>query len=145
MAAPEQSFARHTRIVPAYHYGIFGILTINLLWQLWRLVSRFGMDQVVATLVAIALPLIALYARVFALRVQDRVIRLEERLRLAQLLPEDLRAAARELRIEQLVGLRFASDEELPELVRWVLAENVRDRKAIKARIRSWRADHSRA
>ncbi len=98
-----------------------------------------------ATLVAIALPLIALYARVFALRVQDRVIRLEERQRLAQVLPEDLRGPARELRIEQLVGLRFASDEELPELVRWVLAEKVRDRKAIKSRIRSWRADHSRA
>jgi hypothetical protein len=145
MAAPEQSFARHTRIVPPYHYGIFGILTVNLLWQLWRFFTRFGMDQVMATLVAIALPLIALYARVFALRVQDRVIRLEERLRLAQLLPEDLRAAARTLRTEQLVGLRFASDEELTELVRWVLAENVRDRKAIKARIRSWRADHARA
>ena len=145
MAATEQSFANHTRIVPLYHYGIYGILSINLLWQGYRLVTRFSLDQVVATLVAVALPLIALYARVFALRAQDRVIRLEERLRMEEVLPEELRGPARTLHAGQLIGLRFASDEELPELVRWVLAENVLDRRAIKARIRSWRADHLRA
>lgn len=145
MAALEQSFANHVRIVPLYHYGVYVILTVNLLWQLWRLFTRFNWDQAVAALVAVALPLIALYARVFALRVQDRVIRLEERLRYEQVLPEALRGPARGLRLGQLVGLRFASDEELPELVRWVLAEDVRDRKLIKSRIRSWRADHARA
>ena len=144
MAAAEQNFANHTRIVPAYHYGIYGILGVNFLWQVWRLFTRFSGDQAVAVLVAIALPLIALYARVFALRAQDRVIRLEERLRLEQVLPEDLRAPARNLHPGQLVGLRFASDDELPELVRWVLAGDVRDRQAIKQRIRTWRADHLR-
>lgn len=145
MAAAEQSFANHTRIVPLYHYGIYGILGVNLLWQAYRLVTRFSLDQVVTTLVAVALPLVALYARVFALRAQDRVIRLEERLRMQEVLPAELRGPARTLHAGQLIGLRFASDEELPELVRWVLAEDVRDRRAIKARIRSWRADHLRA
>jgi hypothetical protein len=145
MAVAEQSFANHTRIVPLYHYGIYGILGVNLLWQAYRLVTRFSLDQVVTTLVAVALPLVALYARVFALRAQDRVIRLEERLRMQEVLPAELRAPARALHAGQLIGLRFASDEELPELVRWVLAEDVRDRRAIKARIRSWRADHLRA
>jgi hypothetical protein len=145
MAAAEQSFANHTRIVPLYHFGIYGILAVNLLWQAYRLVTRFSLDQVVTTLVAVALPLVALYARVFALRAQDRVIRLEERLRMQEVLPAELRGPARTLHAGQLIGLRFASDEELPELVRWVLAEDVRDRRAIKARIRSWRADHLRA
>jgi hypothetical protein len=145
MAAAEQSFANHTRIVPLYHFGIYGILAVNLLWQAYRLVTRFSLDQVVTMLVAVALPLIALYARVFALRAQDRVIRLEERLRMQEVLPAELRGPARTLHAGQLIGLRFASDEELPELVRWVLAEDVRDRRAIKARIRSWRADHLRA
>jgi hypothetical protein len=145
MAVAEQSFANHTRIVPLYHYGIYGILGVNLLWQAYRLVTRFSLDQVVTTLVAVALPLVALYARVFALRAQDRVIRLEERLRMQEVLPAELRGPARTLHAGQLIGLRFASDEELPELVRWVLAEDVRDRRAIKARIRSWRADHLRA
>ena len=143
--AAEQSFVNHTRIVPLYHYGIYGILGVNLLWQAWRLWTHFGLDQIVTLLVAVALPLIALYARVFALRAQDRVIRLEERLRLERVLPEDLRGPARALHAGQLIGLRFASDEELPELVRWVLAENVRDRKLIKQRIRTWRPDHLRA
>lgn len=145
MAVAEQSFANHTRIVPLYHYGVFGILGINLLWQLWRLYSHFSADQAMATLVALVLPLMALYPRTFALTVQNRVIRLEERLRLERVLPEDLRVPARGLHLGQLIALRFADDEELPELVRWVLAEDVRDRKAIKQRIRSWRADQLRA
>jgi hypothetical protein len=143
--ASEQNLANHTRIVPGYHYGVYGILALNLLWQLWRLYSRFGADQVMATLVALVLPLMALYPRTFALTVQNRVIRLEERLRLERVLPEELRGPARGLHLGQLIALRFADDAELPELVRWVLAGDVRDKKAIKQRIRGWRADHLRA
>jgi hypothetical protein len=81
----------------------------------------------------------------FPLRVQDRVIRLEMSLRLASVLPPDLRARASVLRPGQLVALRFASDAELPGLVRQVLDENLTDRREIKKRIREWQADHLRA
>jgi hypothetical protein len=141
----EQSYASHRRVVPGFHYLTIGILAVNLLWQAWWTLRAFSWERLVATLVAVALLLLVLYTRRFALTVQNRVIRLEERLRLERLLPEETRQRARALHLGQLIALRFASDEELPELVRWVLDENVRDVDAIKQRIRSWRADHLRA
>jgi len=99
---------------------------------------------VVSLLVAIALVLLALTARMFALTVQDRVIRLEMRLRLQQVLPQELRPRIPEFTLNQLVSLRFASDEELPELARKVLDEKLNDRKAIKKLIRNWQPDYLR-
>jgi len=93
----------------------------------------------------IALAIMFLLARVFALTVQDRVIRLEMRLRLRELLPPDLQPRIHELTRHQLVALRFASDVELPVLTRRVLDEHLDDRKAIKQLIQSWQADHLRA
>lgn len=87
----------------------------------------------------------ALYARLFALTVQDRVIRLEMRLRLERLLPADLKSRIPELSPDQFVSLRFAGDAELPALVREVLDKNLTDRKQIKQKIRDWQADHLRA
>jgi hypothetical protein len=141
----EQSYASHRRVVPGFHYLMVGIFAVNLLYQAWWTWVSMTIGALVALLVAIALLLLTLYTRRFALTVQNRVIRLEERLRLAQLLPEDLRRRARSLHVGQLIALRFAGDEELPELVRWVLDEDVRDQNAIKKRIRSWRPDHLRA
>ena len=86
----------------------------------------------------------AFYARSFALKAQDRVIRLEEQSRMARLLPDDLRNRADELSARQLIALRFAADGEVPELVRWVLKDNVTDAKAIKQRITVWRPDTHR-
>jgi len=96
--------------------------------------------------VPVALALLALLwpLRNAALTVQNRVIRLEERLRLATLLPADLKPRIAELTVGQLVALRFASDEELPGLVRQVLDENLTDKKEIKKRVKNWRADHLR-
>jgi hypothetical protein len=96
-------------------------------------------------LTAAALFLLCYYARIFALTVQDRVIRLEERLRYEKLFPEDLKARIPEFTRGQLVALRFASDAELPELARKVLSENLTDRKAIKQLVKNWRPDHLRA
>ena len=140
-----QSFANHTRIVPAYHMGAFGCLVINLLWSGYRVVSNFSADALVALLVAVALVLIFFHARIFTLTVQDRVIRLEMRLRLEKLLPADLQPRIPEFTISQLVALRFASDEELPALARKVLTENITDRKAIKGMIQKWNPDYLRA
>src|SRR5258706_15999217 len=139
-----QSLANHAKIVPVSHFLAFGILLVNLghgVLQLWR---APGFATSLQLGLALALLILFLAMRVFALAVQDRVIRLEERLRLERLLPEDLRARIPELSIGQLVGLRFASDGELVELVRTVFAEQLRDRRAIKQRIRNWRPDYER-
>jgi hypothetical protein len=145
---PEQNFANHRKFVPGYHYVVFGILTVNLVWSLFRLFRGLPgvpvFDRLLAVALAAAFLLIALYARTFPLRVQDRVIRLEEALRMSKLLPPDLLARIDELQPGQLVALRFASDAELPELTRAVLDEKIVKRDDIKKRIRSWRADHLR-
>ena len=143
--AKPQSFENHTRIVPAYHMVAFPILAINLLWSLYRVIRNFSADAVVGLLLAFALVIIFLFARLFTLTVQDRVIRLEMRLRLERLLPADLQPRIPDLTVSQLVALRFASDEELPALTRRVLTENITDRKVIKQMIQKWNPDNLRA
>lgn len=136
-----QDYENHVRVVPGYHYIAFGIFTINLLWSLYRVIRSFSAESVISLVLAVGLLLLFFYARVFALTVQDRVIRLEMAMRFAQFLPPDLMSRLGELGIGQVVALRFAGDEELPELVRRVLAERLTDRKAIKKLIRHWRPD----
>ncbi len=140
-----QSFQNHTRIVPAFHYVALPIFTLNLMWSLYRLGRGVTVDSAMSVLLAAGLILLAFSARVFALTVQDRVIRVEMRLRLAQLLPDDLRGRVDEFTVGQLVSLRFASDAELPVLARQVLDERLDDRKEIKKRIQSWKQDFLRA
>jgi len=94
---------------------------------------------------AAAFVVLVFRARLFALAVQDRVIRLEELLRYERVLPEELRWRSDELTVNQFVSLRFASDEELPALMRKVLDEKLAERKAIKQLIKSWRPDYLRA
>ena len=86
----------------------------------------------------------AFFARWFALGVQDRVIRLEEQLRMEKLLPEELKQRIPEVTTEQMIALRFASDEELPGLVSKALTEGISNRKTLKQAIKNWRADHQR-
>ncbi|HTR46786.1 MAG TPA: DUF6526 family protein [Verrucomicrobiae bacterium] len=143
--AQAQNFSNHTRTVPMFHMVALPILMGNFGWSVYRLTQLRSIDSVVAVFVAAALLLVALYGRLFALTVQDRVIRLEMRLRLQQLLPQDLRARIPEFTVGQLVSLRFASDAELPALARKVLDEKVTDRKAIKRLIRDWQPDLLRA
>ena len=139
-----QSFKNHTKLVPLFHFVTLPILLVNSLWTIVQAVSRPGGDTIMAALVGVALILLALLARTFAIRVQDRVIRLEMRLRLRELLPPDLVPRIGELRPRQLIALRFAGDRELPALVRRVLDERLQDRRAIKQMISDWRADHLR-
>ena len=120
-------------------------MAANVVWAVIRLVRHPSLDTVMTALVAVALVLVALHARSFALTVQDRVIRLEMRLRLRDLCPPDLVARIPELSRAQLVALRFAGDAELPALARKVLDDKIEDRKAIKLMVRNWEADHFRA
>jgi hypothetical protein len=145
MAAEPQTLGNHARFLPGFHFVAAPILLIVFLWSLWRMVADFSVDHVLFFLLATGTLVTLFVARIMALTVQDRVIRLEMRIRLAQLLPNDLRPRLHELTPRQLVALRFASDEELPDLVRTVLTDNIRDGRAIKKMIRNWQGDYLRA
>ena len=124
---------------------VLGIFAINLIWSIYRLFHAFSVGSAISLLLAIAFILLAFYARIFALAVQDRLIRLEMRLRMLQILSAELRPRIPEFSVGQLVALRFASDAELPALAKKVLDEKLNDRKAIKKMIREWQPDFLRA
>jgi hypothetical protein len=140
-----QSFENHTKLVPPFHFFVLPVLAFNVIWSIYRLVHSFNAESVVALVVALALVTLALFGRIFALSVQDRVIRLEMRLRMMQLLPQELRPRIPEFNVDQLVSLRFAGDAELPGLCRKVLDEKLTDRKTIKKLVQNWQADNLRA
>jgi hypothetical protein len=142
----EQNFANHTKFVPAYHFFAVPVFAANFVWSLFRLRTLgFSFAGVFGVLVAAALVVLVFVARLFALAVQDRVVRLEEQLRYARLLPADLLARTAELTMGQVIALRFASDAELPTLARKVLDEKLVERKAIKQLIKNWKPDYLRA
>jgi hypothetical protein len=141
MAATAQNFQTHRKFVPLFHYVTLPILLGNLLIAGYYVVRAPGLPSVWQLLMGVALFLGALFARVFALAAQDRVIRLEERLRMKELLPEPLRSRIPEFTREQIIGLRFASDGELPELAATVLRDNIQKRDDIKKMVKTWRAD----
>ena len=142
----EQNFSNHTRLVPPYHFFVLPVLAINLVGQVYWWVRReFSLTGILPILVAVALLLGFLSVRLMTLRVQDRLIRLEERLRYERLLPPDLQPRIGEFTVSQLVSLRFASDAELPALARKVLAEKLNNRKAIKQLVKEWKPDYLRA
>jgi hypothetical protein len=132
--------------VPTYHFFVIPVLVLNFILAIVRVV-RHGVtwDSAVHMLTAAALLIFVFNARVFALKVQDRVIRMEERQRMAKLLPEDLQGRIGEFTTGQLVALRFAGDDELPTLARKVLNEKLTNVKAIKQMVQRWRADDLRA
>ena len=143
-AEPVQSYANHVRRPPLLYYASCAALILGASgfgWILFRQPSLFAASGLLAALGAGG---IAWYARINALIVQDRVIRLEERVRLDRLLPADLKPRIGDLTIGQIASLRFASDAEVADLARQVLAEGLHDRREIKRRIRSWRADWMR-
>ncbi len=142
--APAQDFSNHRKSVPAFHYVALPILLINFIYSTYVAVTSFSVDSAIAVFVAVALIIIGLFARIFALGAQDRVIRLEERLRLKDLLPAEQQADVAKLTTKQMVGLRFASDGELAELVAAVCAEGIESNEDIKKRIKNWRPDHQR-
>lgn len=142
----EQNFKNHGKLVPVFHFFAIPVLVINLGWSLYRLRELgWSFRGIFGVLLAGALVVLVFEARLFALRVQDRVIRLEERVRYERVLPEELRWRADELTENQFIALRFASDDELPVLVKKVLDEKLNERKAIKRLIKNWRPDYLRA
>jgi hypothetical protein len=139
-----QSYATHARMVPGYHYVTGPLVLLYVGWSMWRALTLRDVASHYDLLGALALFGVYAYTRLFPLKAQDRLIRLEERLRLQRLLPPDLQARIEELTPRQLIALRFASDGEVEGLVRQVLAGTLTEHKAIKQAIRSWRPDHFR-
>jgi hypothetical protein len=140
-----QNLQNHTKLVPGFHFFVLPVLVINLIWSIVDMVHGFSAQSTRSAVVALALLMLAFTTRLMALTVQDRVIRLEMRLRLQQLLPADLRSRIPEFTVGQLVSLRFAGDAELPDLARKVLQDKVTDRKAIKQLVHDWQPDLLRA
>jgi hypothetical protein len=145
MAERAQTYKNHTRLLPAFHFFVIPVLFLNFVNEirhLWRYPSEgAGFTAVVGA----ALLMLGFLSRVQAVTVQDRVIRLEMRLRLRQVLPTELHGRINDLTHRQLVALRFAGDAELPELVREILEGKLQTGKQIKLRVKNWQPDWLRA
>jgi hypothetical protein len=140
-----QSYANHLRWFPLFHFVASPLLLAYAIWTIVIAIKVPSAERVWAVAFSVGVFLAALASRAMAVRVQDRVIRLEMRLRLAAVLPADLRAHIPSLHTRHLIALRFASDAELPELVRLVIAGKLSDQRSIKKAISHWQADHLRA
>jgi hypothetical protein len=145
-----QTFANHTRWDPLYHFFVLPVFLLGLILTLIHFFAhithgdmRDHIHAFLLILLALTFLLLAFKVRLYALMVQDRVIRLEERLRLTQLLPEPLRSRIPELTEDQLCGLRFASDAEVPKLAERAMNEKL-SRADIKKAIQTWRPDYWR-
>lgn len=135
-----QSYATHRRFDPWYHFVAFGLLIVAFVIAAILLARRCDLASVWGMVLTLGVFILLFRIRIYSLRVQDRVIRLEETLRMKALMPEAWHVRLHELNPGQFVGLRFASDEELPGLVQAALEEKL-DGEAIKKRIRMWRGD----
>jgi hypothetical protein len=140
--ASEQTYTNHRRYNPWHHFVVLPILSINLVVEIQRLIEEPSGYRGWQVLLAVGLFLFSFTARGMALRAQDRVIRLEERLRLSRLLRDE--AAIESLSPGQLIALRFAPDEEIPELVQRIAGGELQTGDQIKKAIRAWRPDYLR-
>ena len=138
-----QNLKNHARLDPLYHIFLGLVVLVNLLYSIVHLVRHLSLRSGWFVVVSLALVILYIRVRTYPLKVQDRVIRLEERLRLMALAPPEWRDQVNRLSEDQLIALRFASDDELIPLAKQALNEHL-GRKQIKERICNWRADHWR-
>jgi hypothetical protein len=139
MAQP-QTYANHRRFEPLQHFVLTPILLITWIAAIWLAIKHPSLHSIWAAILAFALLMVAMQARIYALKVQDRVIRLEETLRMQRLLSAELQARIPEMVPRQFVGLRFAADAELADRVREALDQKLSG-EAIKKQIQTWRPD----
>ncbi len=143
MERKPQNYANHAKYDPWFHFFLLPVAGLMVIGSLWAVITNPGLRSARYLVFSVWLLVLAFKTRTYSLRQQDRIIRLEEKLRLASVLPEDLRRRIPELSDAQLVALRFVSDGELPGLVQKTLAENLAP-KQIKQSIVTWRPDYSR-
>lgn len=140
----EQNYSNHRRWYPLFHFVVMPLLALNFLSHLIRFFMAPSWGLAFWTLLGATLILLALASRLMALKAQDRVIRLEERLRYRDVLSPELAKRANGLRTGQIIALRFASDEELPQLIERTLNGEFAKPKEIKQAIRNWQSDYLR-
>lgn len=138
-----QTKENHARFHPPFHFVFVPTVAVLLVIAIYELIRSPGLVTAAQVLLVLVVGEAGTLARIYALKVQDRVIRLEERLRLASLAPNHAIATMNALSERQLIALRFASDEELPALAARAAADNM-DPKIIKAAIMKWRPDYWR-
>ncbi len=146
--ADTQNYSNHTRWYPLFHFVVMPLLVLNFLEHVVRIFTNTGTErweQAFWAIFSLALILLGLALRLTILTVQDRVIRLEERLRYREVLSSDLAAKAADLPVGKIIALRFASDGELGELVQKTLNGEFAKANDIKLAIKDWRGDHLRA
>jgi len=140
----EQHYSNHTRWYPLFHFAVIPLLALNFLSHLIRFLMTPSWSLAFWALLGLTLILLALASRLQSLKAQDRVIRLEERLRYEEILPPELLKRARQLSTSQVIALRFASDEELPGLVERTLNGEFTKTNDIKQAVKNWRSDYLR-
>jgi len=139
-----QTLANHVKLDPPFHFVLGPTLLLIIILSITNVFRHYDtLSAWVLVLMMLAVVNVSFRARIYALKVQDRVIRLEERLRLSSLLQEPLRSRIGELTESQLVAIRFACDAEAPAIVQKALAENLKN-KDIKKAIGTWRPDYFR-
>jgi hypothetical protein len=143
MSKQAQNIKNHSRLDPSFHFVLFAVLVINLVVAVVYSIHHFGFHSIWLVVLSIAAFIAYFKVRLYPLKVQDRVIRLEERLRLQALAPAEWHNQIFRLTEGQLIGLRFAADSEVVELAKQALEHNL-SRKQIKERIKDWRADDFR-
>ena len=139
-----QSAASHAKIVPMFHYVAIPLIFIPTICFLYKIVVDFSVEAALLGAFGVGVSFAALFSRLFALGVQDRVIRVEERMRLLRCLPPEMHGQVESISTSHLIGLRFAPDDELEGLVRRIQAGELSDRKSIKMAVKRWRADRQR-
>ncbi len=144
MPETRQDYSNHVRRHAMYNYVLAPIVTLYLAWMINKFAAAPSFDTGISMLLAAGLIMMAFLMRTYPLKVQDRVIRLEEQLRYQRLLPADLAARASALPLKFIVALRFASDHELPELAQRTVDGGFAKPDELKRAIRNWRGDHLR-
>lgn len=140
----QQTYKNHVRYYPLFHFVLTPLLFFNFIWQAVRLYQEPTWDRAENLLLALALIVLAVTARLQALKAQDRVVRLEENLRYQRLLTNDLLQKAVNLKTGEIIALRFAPDEELPHLIEKTSNGEYKNSKEIKLAIKNWRGDYLR-
>lgn len=143
--AETQNYQNHFRWFPLFHFVLTPMLLAFLIYSIVQTVRFPDFDRAIMIFLAITLIVLSLASRLMALKVQDRVIRLEERLRYREILSPDLATKAVDLRTSQMIGLRFAGDDELSDLVERTLSGEFETTKDIKLAVKNWRGDYLRA
>jgi len=141
--AERQTYENHTRLDPPFHFFLLPVAAITIGAAVYNVIRSFSWAHLWFVVLALALAVLILRLRQYALKAQDRVIRLEERLRLSMLCDEPLRSRISELTEGQLIAIRFASDEECPGLVERALSSKMAPAE-IKKAIKTWRPDYFR-